>query len=550
MIFYTSRTIDELLQWYEEIISESFVVNFNCDEYIYYTDKEVDYTPPLQNIEHMDETESPTEDSNDEHSHTPEQIVYSEQLKKIRVKLVREGGDEVTMTLFEIKEMNHWFMKKIVSSANPSIPEMATIPSVWNIFMCEYFLLVKDTLLVSHIGDHNSRPVWIVDSSYPLSKEQVAFFGIYEFDSPAILPTTVTHRIYFSSRAHSFFMHSIQEEVHVTSNTVYLVGKLFPQWEYRFIDISSNESDSLLDMLIVDPSNIQIRQYKGTWMKCPRGFEYRSGKGKDALFMFRSRWIIRKNNTADKKDDNESAVITTSHVVDTSVANIVTSKGPVVKGKMRRIHIVSEFICLFEWLKFAIESYFIDVPLSTYKYNPRGERSKIEYRFTKEECTELSTNLAYDGGLPHEWISKILVECMSIRWNSRIVFEEYLPSSNEKCDAVSSILSNRGGRITYNTHKKARLVSNHVAKYMKRWVSSESYYVIRLLFTGFGGPELDDPLAWIKENEGVFVFVWVHKDADEIVIRCSSPSTELLSWKREFDYFLSQWFSIEESSAN
>jgi hypothetical protein len=539
MIFHASTSIDELLAWYERIISEEFVNKWDITEPIIYTELENTATNIDEQPDDLNK-DVPEELDISQISEDPTPGAYDTKIKAIQVHLVRPEKKDIVMSLYEIIEMNQWFLKKAVSVSKPD-GDVFTIPTVWNLFLCAYFILVRDTISVTHVDiSTNTYALWIVDTTYPCSKDREVLFGIYEYNSPSILEKGVRHRLYFSSKAHSFFMHAIHEEVHVNSNIVYLVGKLFPQWEYRFDgeDISENE------IATTEPYTIQIRQYSGTWMNCPRGFEYRSGNGRDAIFMFRSRWMARRSTDehpvlSEKTDKNDGSTVT-------DVVTVETTTKKATESKFKRIHIVSEFRCLFEWIKFAVETNFIDVPVSTYKYNPKSERSKIEYRFTKEECTELSTNLSYEGTASYEWISKILVECMSIRWNNRVLFEEYAPVEGSVM-RMATLLSNSGARISYNTYKKARLVSKYVAPRISKWINPESYYVVRLLFTGFGD-ETVSTTEWIDENENVFLFVWIHRENEEITIRCSSPSTELLSWKKEFDYFLAQWFAIEEVS--
>jgi hypothetical protein len=519
MIFYTSQSIDELLEWYDEIMTEEFVSKWNPASPIYFIDE--------QNEEPFEDCSAQIMDAED--------IPYKDKLKKIHVHLLRQGGEAIDMTLFEIKEMNGWFMKKIIAS-KPVLGEITnTVPTIWNIFLCQYLTLVRDTLPVSHIiPDESTKPIWITDSVSKVDKGQQVFFGVYELYSSSIYGDNVANRLYFSSKAHSFFMHSIEEEVQLSTGTVYLVGKLFPQWDVRFGEHTDTSGDDLSDMLVMDISNIQIRLYEGNWMKCPRGFEYRSGQGKDAVYMFRSRWLVNPV----KKETVEPI---SSH----SLSPVVMVEKKPAK-KFRKIHILTEMMCLFEWIKFSLETHFIETPLSTYKFNPRGEHSRIEYRFTKDECRELSTNLPYEGQYEFEWISKILVECMSIRWNSRVLFEEYAAIDSQELECIGTILSNRGSRISYSKYKKARLVSKYVANKVKDWIRNDSYYVIRIVFSGFGEGNKVNVDNWINANKDSFIIVWIHKENEEIAIRCSSPSTELMPWKKEFDYFIAQWFPIEE----
>jgi hypothetical protein len=376
-------------------------------------------------------------------------------------------------------------------------------------------------------------------------------FGIYYQNSTTVLPTMTLQRVYFSITAETFFMHSISEEVYRPSNTIYLVGKLFPHWKTRY-----------------ENGNIECRIYEGQWAKAPSGFRVKSSinsENTDELYVYKSKWLVRPvegdavdseskdvpTETAELHQPNPVYTIqgetTDTNIDDAPVEPPIYSS----RYKRRRIHIVSEMMVLWEWIRIWFNVYMLDEPLRLYKYNHRGERSRIQYVFTKDECSELYTQLFYDGSRPYEWFSKILVECMSIRWNRFVVFEEWVQDTSDEPTLEYVIPSNTGKRIAYNTYKKARWVSKRIGRGVIRRMDRGQYYPIRMLYTGFDDDTSepshtlnDDSRLWFDSQKDAFVTVWINKKGDEITMSCVSPSSELVQWKKEFDYFLSQWFPI------
>lgn len=452
-----------------------------------------------------------------------------------------------TMTLFELRELNKWFASTHVSSDS----DVGATATIWNIFLCDLW----DTANGAS-GDNGEKNVWISDS---VGDGSIPVFGVYYQYSPSILSQKAKHKVYFSITAGSFFMHSISEEIHRPSNTVYLVGKLFPHWTTR------NENGIL-----------ECRIYDGEWMRAPSGFREKSrgmAEGTisdEPLYAYKSRWMTR--TLADTSESPVELHVETTEVPTTSIPTTTIepieieientpqqedepTKSPTISTtykRRRKIHVVSEFVALWEWLRLWFYTYTLDEPLRLYKYNMRGERARIQYVFTKDECNELHTQLGYDGFMPFEWFSKIIVECMSIRWNRYTVFEEWCCDDSGIPYREQLIPCDTGSRVAYSTYKKARWVSRRIGSAVYRRIERGQIYPIRILFTGFTDDDgdasqtvnEDEMRQWIDAQKDTFVTVWVNKKGDEIAMTCVSPSSELIQWKKEFDYFLSQWFSV------
>ncbi len=545
MRFCITDNIKENVDWYKQLLSEECVRRYHPQSIITITDFS-------SNIELYSDDVDIAEDHIDESSD------YDTILKSVQVEFQSSSNDTTmtsgllkwTMTLFELRDMNHWFAE-IYNRELTDISHALVTQTIWNVFLCELWSGISDIGQDIEQDNNDSNRIWICDSNDNSIKNVEPLFGVYYQNSSNLLPTTTRQRVYFSITAETFFMHSISEEVYRPSNTIYLVGKLFPHWKTR-----------------EEHGHLECRIYEGRWARAPSGFRVKTKtnpENPDELYVYKSKWLVRSvDDVVIEQDDGvrdvniQEPVINnhqyqpveyTEDTINTNADDTTTASYP-TKYRRRRIHIVSEFVVLWEWLRIWFNVYMLDEPLRLYKYNHRGERSRIQYVFTKDECNELYTQLFYEGTQSYEWFSKILVECMSIRWNRYVVFEEWTRDTEDP--ALEYVIpSNTGKRITYNTYKKARLVSKRIGRGVVRRMERGQYYPIRMLYTGFDDDvdtpshaQDNDSRVWFDSQKDAFVTVWINKKGDEITMSCVSPSSELIQWKKEFDYFLSQWFPI------
>jgi hypothetical protein len=542
-IFHVTNDVDAMIQWYDNLFSHESLVGYHRDNTIIRIaiDGDVNGGDVRDDIGGDNDITVFDICNSDIAPFTDE-----ERMKKIFVSFDVKSIP-VKMTLYELLEINKWFLKHWMDNDShricPSTVSTLSKPVIWNIFMCELWKYLRESAVRGDLSasDLTGCYTWINDND----TDSLPIYGIYYHQSQSVLSPAIPCKVYFSIKAGTFFLHSITEEVHRPSKSVYLVGKLFPWW-----DILMNE-----DVL-------QCRVFGGQWTNVPNGFRPKNGfvesSYRDDYYAYKSRWVasaqesvpVVVNADADigvGMDTDTSA--DTSADTDTSVdvESTIETTGQTLRNK---IHIVSECSVLWEWIRMWFQIYMMDEPLRLYRYNMRGERSRIQYVFTKEECNELYTNLGYDGRKPYEWFSKILIECMTIRWNRYIVAEEWSLDSHTGMPSRDYIIPcHCKSRVNYARYKKARWVSRRIAPMLYGRFVSGQYYSIRILFTGFDeeceiASDDKDIRNWLDRQSDAFVVIWVNKTGDEITMNCSSPSADLLQWKQEFDYFLSQWFAV------